>query len=90
MSVMQCISYLLLLTPVHKRSTATGFLGLFNSLLLLPVLVVLHFTGIASLSGLTWSILGFLVRYIIHHPLHSNASKVLTVWLHARPCMHRF
>jgi len=38
-----------------------GLLGTFNCILLGPVVLALHFTGLESLSALTWQILGLLV-----------------------------
>lgn len=42
-----------------------GFLGLFNSILLLPLLIGLNVFGVESLSSLTWEIFGFMVRAML-------------------------
>jgi solute carrier family 35 protein F5 len=38
-----------------------GFVGLFNLVLLAPVIGILHATGTEDLSGLSWNILGLIV-----------------------------
>jgi hypothetical protein len=49
--------------PPPRRVVATGWLGFFNALLLAPVVVVLHVTGVERLDSVPMEVIGWIVRW---------------------------
>ncbi len=61
-----------------------GYIGLFNGIILLPIVLVLHFTKVESLVGLSWPIIiSLFINGIFNNVLSDYLwarSMLLTRW----------